>query len=125
MSDLKKKIVVVEDEVDILELENMILTNAGYEVFLCENGRDALELIKEVRPHLVILDIMLPGMDGKAIVSAIAEDEDINNTSILIVSALEESQRMFLGVPQVKDFCLKPFRSTTLLQKVKAIMGDE
>lgn len=124
MSQLKKKIVIIEDEIDILELENMILTNAGYEVHMCDNGREAFDLIKQVRPHLVILDVMLPGCDGKTIVQAVSEDDEINNTSIIIVSALEESERMFLTYPQVRDFCVKPFRAQLLLEKVKVLMGD-
>ncbi len=121
---LKKRIVIVEDERDILELLNMILTRAGYEVYLCDNGRNALDLIKTTRPHLVLLDIMLPGFDGKAISAAMAENEDLAATGIIIVSALEEAEKMFIGHPQVKDFCFKPFRSSVLLEKVKRAMGD-
>lgn len=121
---LKKRIVIVEDERDILELLNMILTRAGYDVYLCDNGRNALPLIKSTRPHLVLLDVMLPGFDGKAIAEEMAKDEDLLGTSIIVVSALEESEKMFVGHPQVKDFCFKPFRSSVLLEKVKKVMGD-
>ncbi len=124
MSELKKRIVVVEDERDILELLGLILTRAGYEVYLCDSGRNAIELLKKVRPHLLILDIMLPGYDGKAIVEAMTKDEDLMGTYIMIVSALEEAERMFTNYPQVKACCLKPFRSSTLVEKVKQIMGD-
>jgi len=124
MSELKKKIVVVEDEVDILELINMILTNAGYEVHLCDNGRSAIDLIKKVKPHLVIMDLMLPGFDGKYIVKQMSEDPDIADINIMIISALEESERMFQGYVHVRDFCIKPFRTNVLLQKVKQLMGD-
>jgi len=125
MSDLKKKIVVIEDEVDILELVNMILTSAGYEVHTCDNGRGALDLIKKVKPHLVILDLMLPGFDGKYIVKQMSEDDDLRDTQIMITSALEESANMFHAFPQVRDFCIKPFRTAVLLQKVKSLMGDD
>jgi len=124
MAELKKKIVIVEDEVDILELLNMVLTNAGYEVYLCDNGRNALDLIKKVKPHLVILDLMLPGFDGKYIVKQMSEDDELLDTAVLIISALEESEKMFQGFSQVRDFCIKPFRSSALLQKVKELMGD-
>ncbi len=124
MAQLKKRIVIIEDERDILELLNMILSRSGYEVYLCDNGRNAIDLIRKVRPHLVLLDVMLPGYDGKAIASAMAKDEDLQGASIMIVSALEESEKMFTGNPQVKDFCLKPFRTSVLVEKVKRIMGD-
>lgn len=124
MDAMKKRIVVIEDERDILELLNLILTRAGYEVYLCDNGRNAIDLLKSIRPHLVILDVMLPGFDGKAIANAMTVNEDLSGTPILVTSALEESEKMFSGNPQVKDFCFKPFRSSILLEKVKTIMGD-
>lgn len=124
MAELKKRIVVVEDERDILELLNMILTRAGYEVYLCDNGRNAIDLMKKVRPHMIILDVMLPGLDGKAIAAKMAADEDLSGVSIMVTSALEESEKMFAGNPQIKDFCFKPFRTMTLIEKVKKIMDD-
>jgi len=125
MEEMKKKIVIVEDERDILQLLNLILVRAGYEVHACDNGRNAIPLIKKVRPHLVILDLMLPGLDGRAIVEEMGKDEDLFGTSVMITSALEEANHMFSGNPIVKDYCYKPFRTSVLLQKVKKIMGDE
>ena len=125
MEEMKKKIVIVEDERDILQLLNLILVRAGYEVHACDNGRNAIPLIKKVRPHLVILDLMLPGLDGRAIVEEMAKDEELFGTSVMITSALEEASHMFSGNPIVKDYCYKPFRTSVLLQKVKKIMGDE
>jgi DNA-binding response OmpR family regulator len=119
----KKKIVIVEDEKDILELLNIMLTRVGYEVFLCDNGRYALDLIKKTQPDLVLLDMMLPGMDGKAIAAQLAENEDTSKIPIMITSALEESAKIFVGNPQIKDYCFKPFKMATLLEKVKNITG--
>lgn len=121
---MKKRILVIEDDMDIIELVNMILTRAGYEVTACNNGRDAIAAIKKIRPHLILLDLMLPGMDGKTIVKEMANDEDIATTSILILSALESAEQMFIGQPQIKGFCFKPFSPKNLLDKVKQIMGD-
>lgn len=125
MEEMKKKIVIVEDERDILQLLNLILVRAGYEVHACDNGRNAIPLIKKIRPHLVILDLMLPGLDGRAIVEEMGKDEELFGTSVMITSALEEASHMFSGNPIVKDYCYKPFRTSVLLQKVKKIMGDE
>ena len=124
MEEIKKKIVIVEDERDILQLLNLILVRAGYEVHACDNGRNAIPLIKKIRPHLVILDLMLPGLDGRAIVEEMAKDEELFGTSVMITSALEEAGKIFNGNPIVKDYCYKPFRNSILLQKVKKIMGD-
>jgi len=124
MEEMKKKIVVIEDERDILQLVNLILVRAGYEVHASDNGRNALPLIQKVRPHLVILDLMLPGLDGRAIIEEMSKDEEIFGTPVMIISALEQAGQMFAGNPIVKDFCYKPFRASELLQKVKKIMGD-
>lgn len=121
---MKKRILVIEDDIDIIELVNMILTRAGYEVTACENGRDAIAAIKQIRPHLILLDLMLPGMDGKSIVNEMSKDEEINSTSVLILSALEAAEQMFIGNPQIKGFCFKPFSPNALLDKVKKVMGD-
>lgn len=121
---MKKRILLIEDDVDIIELVKMLLTRAGYEVHTCENGREAIETIKNVRPHLVLLDLMLPGMDGKTIVAEMEKDEDINTISVMILSALEAAEHMFIGRPMVKAVCFKPFSPIALLEKVKAIMGD-
>ena len=121
---MKKRILLIEDDIDIVELVNMILTRAGYEVSVCENGRDALKTIKKVRPHLILLDLMLPGMDGKSIVTEMNKDEEINATPVLILSALEAAEHMFIGHPQIKGVCFKPFSPNGLLHKVKQLMGD-
>ena len=124
MEEMKKKIVIVEDERDILQLLNLILVRAGYEVHACDNGRNAIPLIKKIRPHLVILDLMLPGLDGRAIVEEMGKDDELFGTSVMITSALEEASHIFGNNPIVKEYCYKPFRTSVLLQKVKKIMGD-
>ena len=121
---MKKRILVVEDDLDIIEMLNMLLTRSGYEVSSCENGREALEKIRNIKPHLILMDLMLPGMDGKSIIEEMGKDEDINTTPVLILSALEAAEHMFIGKPQIKGICFKPFSPTALLNKVKQIMGD-
>ena len=64
---MKKRILIIEDESTIIQLLTLVFTKEGYEVHSCQNGRDAIATIKKIRPHLVLLDVMLPGMDGRAI----------------------------------------------------------
>lgn len=122
---MQKRILIVEDEASIVELLTMVLSREGYELASCQTGRDAINMMKEFHPHLVLLDVMLPGLDGAGIVKIMSEDENLINIPVIITSALLESQRMFQTYPQVKAFCSKPFILTDLVAKVKKFIGDE
>ncbi len=121
---MKKRILIVEDEASIIDLLTLVLTREGYEVYSCQTGRDAVAMMKKVHPHLVILDVMLPGLDGASIVKIMMEDETLSSTPVIVMSALVESEKMFLTYPQVKAFCSKPFALTDFLAKAKQALGD-
>ena len=121
---MQKRILIVEDEMSIVELLTLVLMREGYEVSSCQTGRDAISMMKEFHPHLVLLDVMLPGLDGAGIIKIMAEDEMLSNIPVLVTSALVESAHMFQPYPQVKGFCSKPFVLTDLVAKVKKAIGD-
>lgn len=121
---MKKRILIVEDEISIVELLTLVLAREGYEIHVCQSGRDAVAKMKEVHPHLVILDVMLPGLDGTAIIKIMGEDEALSSIPVLVTSALLESEKMFQPYPQVKGFCSKPFELKGLVTKVKQFIGD-
>ncbi len=121
---MKKRILIVEDEMPILQLLTVVLAKEGYDVHTCQNGREAIARMKEVRPHLVLLDVMLPGIDGRAVVSIMEQDDELNGIPVIITSALVESEHMFQPFPQVKAFCAKPFVLKELIIKVKQCLGD-
>lgn len=121
---MKKRILIVEDEPSIVELLRMVLMRLGYEVHTCQSGRDAIATMKQVVPHLVILDVMLPGLDGASIVRIMSEDETLSSTPVIISSALLESEKMFINYPQVKGFCSKPFVLKDFVAKIKHAIGD-
>ena len=121
---MNKRILIVEDEITILQLLSLVLAKAGYEVHTCQSGRDAIARMKEVRPHLVILDVMLPGLDGRAVASIMEQDHELSGIPIIVTSALVESEHMFQPFPQVKAFCAKPFVLKDLVIKVKQCLND-
>ena len=121
---MKKRVLIIEDEISILQLLMMVVAKAGYEVHTCQSGRDAIAKMKQVRPHLILLDVMLPGLDGRAVLSIMSEDEELNAIPVLITSALVESEAMFRPFPQVKGFCAKPFVLKELVSKIKQSLGD-
>ena len=121
---MKKRILIVEDEMSILQLLTLVMNREGYEVHTCQSGRDAIAMMKQIHPHLILLDVMLPGLDGRAVASIMEQDEDLNGIPVIITSALVESEAMFKQFPQVKAFCAKPFVLTDLVEKVKRCLGD-
>ncbi|WP_428073443.1 response regulator [Candidatus Avelusimicrobium aviculae] len=121
---MKKRVLIIEDETSIVELLMLVLMREGYEVKSCQSGREAVAMIKEFHPNLILLDVMLPGMDGVSIIKVLNEDEQLGSIPVIITSALVESQKMFEGFPQVKDFCAKPFVLKDLVVKVKQAIGD-
>ncbi len=121
---MKKRILIVEDEASIIELLTLVLTREGYEVYSCQTGRDAVAMMKKVHPHLVILDVMLPGLDGASIIKIMNEDETLASTPVIVTSALVESEKLFLTYPQVKGFCSKPFALADFIAKAKQALGD-
>lgn len=121
---MKKRILIVEDESSIVELLTLVLSREGYEVHSVQSGRDAIAKIKTVHPHLIILDVMLPGLDGASIVKIMSQDELLSSTPVIVTSALLESEKLFQPYPQVKGFCSKPFALKELVIKVKKAIGD-
>lgn len=119
----KDRILIVDDEENILELLRFNLENSGYDVIGASNGIDALKLIKEKRPKLVLLDIMLPGMDGLDVCKEIKKDKDLKNTSIIMLTAKGEELDKILGLELgADDYMTKPFSIRELLARVKAVL---
>lgn len=115
---MNKKVLIIEDDLSIAELQKDYLEVAGFAVSLCENGLAGLQALKETEPDLLILDIMLPGMDGLEILRSIKEDKDI---PVLLVSAKKEEIDKIKGLSLgADDYITKPFSPGELLARVKA-----
>ena len=121
---MRKIILIVEDETSLIELLTLVLSREGYEVRACQNGRDAIAMMKTVHPHLVILDVMLPGLDGTNLIKIMSEDEQLESIPVIVTSALIESERLFKPYPQVKCFAYKPFMLADFIAQVKKFIGD-
>jgi two-component system phosphate regulon response regulator PhoB len=118
-----KKILIVEDEEDIRELIHFHLFKNKYDVIETGNGNEALSLIKEHKPNLVLLDIMLPGMDGIELCSIIKADAEIKNTKIIFLSAKGEEEDIINGLELgAEDYVSKPFSPKVLMARVKSVL---
>jgi DNA-binding response OmpR family regulator len=116
-------ILVVEDEADIREVVLYNLKREGYEAIGCETGTQALAAIKMKRPDLVILDLMIPELDGLTVCQQVRADPEVSSTPIVIVSAKEEESDVVIGLGLgADDYVSKPFRPKELMARVKAVL---
>lgn len=119
----KPKIVVIEDEPDILEVLAYNLRREGYEVFTAFNADIGLPLIYKEQPPLVLLDLMLPGMDGIEICKTLKNDSRTEGIMILMVTAKGEESDIVLGLGVgADDYIAKPFSPRELVARVKAVL---
>jgi two-component system alkaline phosphatase synthesis response regulator PhoP len=118
-----ESILIVDDEEHILELIRFNLENNGYKVITGTNGIDALELVRKELPQLLLLDLMLPGMDGYDVCKEIRKDNSISSTPIIMLSAKGEELDKILGLELgADDYITKPFSVRELLARVKAML---
>jgi len=113
------KILVVDDDPEISSLLQLTLESMGHNVRICDNGRDVIDVIKDFKPDLMILDVMLPGVDGYSITTSLSEDKELSKIPIIVLSALEPSRSLFLKFDQVAAFLTKPFSTDEILENVK------
>lgn len=118
-----EKILIVDDEEHIRELLKYNLEKNGYRCITAEDGIEALKIAKDQRPRLVLLDLMLPKMDGYEVCKAIRKDNEISSTPIIILSAKDEEFDKILGLELgADDYITKPFSVREVLARVKAIL---
>ena len=116
-------IVVVEDEQAIQDVIAYNLRREGYEVLLAGHGNEGLALIQSKRPALVILDLMLPGIDGLSICQQLRVDAKTRSIPLMILSAKEEESDIVIGLSLgADDYLAKPFSPREMLARVKALL---
>ena len=123
MKKNKIKILIVDDEPDIIEILQFNLENEGYKVFSAENGKEALNLADQHIPHLIILDLMMPVMDGIEACERLRMDKKFNNTLIMFLSARGEDYSQVAAFESgADDYVTKPIKPRILNSKVKALL---
>ncbi len=116
----RARILVVEDEARLRQLLRLYLERAGYEVAEAADGRGALEAVDEVPPDLLVVDLMLPGLQGEALIRAIRETSDV---PILIASAKRSDVERIAGLRLgADDYLPKPYNVHELVERVHAIL---
>lgn len=121
--NLTKKVLVVDDEPDTLELVKLVLESGDFEAVLANNGKEALDQIAALRPDLVLLDIMMPDMDGWDVFRKIKEKDPGIPIAILTAKAQNIDKLLGLHVLKADDYITKPFGKNELIGKVKKLTG--
>lgn len=117
------KILLVDDEPDILEIVSYNLSSEGYEVFTAKNGVEAVAKAKKKHPHLIILDVMMPEMDGIEACEIIRSTPGLQNTIITFLTARGEDYSQVAGFDAgADDYITKPIKPKVLVSKVKALL---
>lgn len=123
MSNDTFKILLVDDEVDILEFISYNLEKEGYKVYTAKNGVEAIKVAEKTTPHLIILDVMMPEMDGIAACEEIRKIPALKNTVIAFLTARGEDYSQIAGFEAgADDYITKPVRPKVLVSRVKALL---
>jgi two-component system alkaline phosphatase synthesis response regulator PhoP len=123
MEKSEYKILLVDDEPDILEFVGYNIRKEGYTLFTCSNGKDAIKTAKKIIPHLIILDIMMPGIDGIETCIEMRKIEALKSTLIAFLTARSEDFSQIAGLDAGgDDYISKPIKPRILMSRVNALL---
>lgn len=119
----KQTILVVDDEKDLLDLIEYNLRKEGFEVLKAENGEQGIEVAREHKPDLILLDIMMPKLDGLQAVEEIRKDDELKGTPIIFLTARSDEKTEVEGLNKGgDDYITKPISTVKLLSRIKAVL---
>ena len=123
----KKRILCIEDEADMIDLTRLVLEREGYQVLGAVGGARGLEIIRLVKPDLVLLDLMMPDVDGWEVYRQMKADKDLAQIPVIVITARAQSIDKVLGlqVAKVDDYITKPFGPTELLDSIHRIFPKD
>lgn len=121
------RVVYVEDEQEMIDLVRLILASKGYEVIGANGGRAGLDLIRRELPDLVLLDLMMPDMDGWDVYHHMKADEKTRSIPVIVVTAKAQNIDKVLGlhIAKVDDYIAKPFSPQELVNSIERILAQK
>jgi len=119
------KILVVDDEKDVVELLSFLLEKDGYTVVTAANGREAMEKVPQETPDLILLDVMMPEMDGYTVQTQLLENPKTKDIPIIILTAKGQLKDVFSMSANVRAYIEKPFDPKALRGKIQEALGDK
>ncbi len=125
MSEKQKQIVYIEDDPEMIDLVTLILKSKGFDVHGANGGREGLDLISKETPDLVLLDLMMPDMDGWEVYHQLKAKEETSQIPVIIITAKAQAIDQVLGlyIARVDDYISKPFHSQQLINSIQNILA--
>jgi DNA-binding response OmpR family regulator len=124
MSDAVRRVVYIEDEPEMIDLVRLILSRKHYEVIGANGGREGLDAIRKMLPDAVLLDLMMPDMDGWDVYQQLKADEATRNIPVIVVTAKAQNIDKVLGlhIAKVDDYISKPFSPKELVESLEKVL---
>jgi DNA-binding response OmpR family regulator len=122
----KRRILCIEDEPEMIDLIRLILERKGFEVLGAVGGQEGLETVRREKPDLVLLDLMMPDVDGWEVYRQMKADKELQDIPVVVVTAKAQSIDKVLGlhIAKVDDYVTKPFGPGDLLESVGRVLGE-
>jgi DNA-binding response OmpR family regulator len=121
---MAKKILIVDDEADFVKFLKVKLEEGGYEVTAAHDGQEGLDKVRQIKPDLIILDIMLPKIDGYKVAGMLRADDQFKNIPIIMLTVKTGVEDIETGMKMgAVSYISKPFKSTVLLGIIQGIIG--
>ncbi len=122
--ETKRRLLYIEDEQEMIELVRLILARRGFEVVGANGGREGLEAVRNLLPDLVLLDLMMPDMDGWDVYQQMKADETTQDIPVIVVTAKAQSIDKVLGlhIAKVDDYISKPFSPQELVESIERVL---
>lgn len=122
---MRKKILLVDDSTTVLLMEKMILRNGNYELILARDGREAVERAHSDNPDLILMDVVMPGMNGLEACRTLRQSEMTRTVPIIMVTTRGEAESVEAGYANgCNDYITKPINALELISKLENLLGD-
>jgi CheY-like chemotaxis protein len=127
MAEEKKRVLCIEDDAEMIDLIRLILERKGFEVLEAVGGREGLEVSRREMPDLILLDLMMPEVDGWEVFRQLRADEQLKDIPVIVVTAKAQSIDIVLGlhIAKVDGYVTKPFGPQELLKSVNKVLAME
>ena len=125
MVEAERKVIYIEDDQEMIDLVKLILTRKGFQVMGANGGREGLDSVRTSLPDLVLLDLMMPDMDGWDVYQQMKADESTRQIPVIVITAKAQNIDKVLGlhIAKVDDYISKPFSPQELLDSVEKVLG--
>jgi len=122
-----RRLVYIEDEEEMIDLVRLILVRRGFSVIGANGGREGLEIVRRESPDLVLLDLMMPDMDGWDVYQQLKADEGTRDIPVIVITAKAQNIDKVLGltIAKVEDYISKPFSPQELMDSVEKVLAQQ